>query len=230
MEESVKSRTRRGLSLVDILKEHLQKPCSVSNDSKFKCNGAWLAAALQTLRLNGIPVAEFREAVKNALIHGRGKGRNLFLVGPSNSAKTFLLYPLVDIYDCFMCPASTTYNFVSAVKKEVILFNDIRYGEKFLPWQDFLNLLDGSKLNVAMPKSHFETDIEWSAKQPIFATSDKRIIRIVNGCVDSGETNQMNKRWKYIEFSHIYKDGEINYDLIPCGRCFAQLILCDESS
>ena len=77
-----------------------------------------------------------------------------------------------------MCPAATSFNFVSAVDKEVLLFNDLRYGENvkgdkdFLPWKDLLNSLDGSKLNVVMPKNNFASDMEWTKKQPIFATSD----------------------------------------------------------
>ena len=130
-----------------------------------------------------------------------------------------------------MCPAATSFNFVRAVEKEVLLFNDLRYGENgkgdkdFLPWQDLLNLLDGSKLNVAMPKNHFASDMEWVKKQPIFATSEKKIVRAVSGRLDAGETSQMDERWTYIELKHSYDKDQINYNLIPCSRCFAELIL-----
>ena len=61
------------------------------------------------------------------------------------------------------------------------------------------------------------------------ATSEKRIIRIMGNEYKEGETNQMDERWTFMALKHQYKKGEINYDLIPCARCFAQLILSDNN-
>jgi len=77
-----------------------------------------------------------------------------------------------------------------------------------------------------MPKNFYARDYEWTEKQPIFATSDKQIIRIRNGQLDVGETQQMAERWVVINFKHQQYLGEdVNYYLIPCGLCFAKLIL-----
>ena len=195
----------------------------------YVCAGQWLEAALETLQRNGFTRQQFAEAVLVCLRHGRGKGRNLYLCGPTNCAKTFLLLPLTEIYTTFSCPGDGTYNWVSAPEKEVIFLNDLRYeanGEhRVMAWGKFLNLLEGHKVNISRPKNHFDTDIEWTQRQPIFATSDKRITRIKGGVVDDGETQPMAKRWKVLEFTKQYSDDEVKFDILPCGRCFAELIL-----
>ena len=58
--------------------------------------------------------------------------------------------------------------------------------------------------------------MEWTKKQPIFATSDKKIVRVMSGRIDAGETSQMDQRWTYIELKYSYQKEQINYDLIPC--------------
>ena len=45
--------------------------------------------------MNRLSHQSFAEAVINLLDKSRGKFRNILLVGPVNSAKTFLLQPLV---------------------------------------------------------------------------------------------------------------------------------------
>ena len=104
------------------------------------------------------------------------------------------------MFDCFFCPSNSKFNFVTAIDKEIIFFNDLRYGpdgkedDRILPWNQFLNLLEGAPVNVAMPKNVNASDWEWTALQPIFAISDQRVVRIINGKIDYGETDQMNER------------------------------------
>ena len=49
-----------------------------------------------------------------------------------------------------------------------------------MPWNMFLNLLEGVTVNVIMPKNFYVKDYKWIEKQPIFATSDRPIVRIRN--------------------------------------------------
>ena len=49
-----------------------------------------------------------------------------------------------------------------------------------------------------MPKSHFEQDQELEKKQPIFATAEKKITRILNIQIDNGETAQIDKPWENV--------------------------------
>ena len=138
--------------------------------------------------------------------------------------------PLSITFDCFFCPSNSKFNFVTAIDKDIIFFNNLRYGpngkedDRSLPWNQFLNLFEGAPANVAMPKNVYVSDQEWTALQPIFATSGQYVVWIINGKIDYGETDQMNERWNYIEFSYQWKKGGIDYSLCPCARCFAQLI------
>ena len=80
-------------------------------------------------------------------------------------------------------------------------------------------------INVAMPKNHYAKDLVWSKTQPIIATAEKPIVRIVNGQLDKGETEQMKQRWTVINFKYRFQSNEVNYDITPCGACFAKLLL-----
>ena len=228
MEKCEDHAQRKAMSKMDILKAALEMECSIDRDNGIECNGRWLKAALDVLEKNEVPQRRFADLVVNALTYGRGKGRNLMITGATSRAKSFLLMPLTVIYDTFTCPAGGTYNWVKAPSKEIIFLNDIRYdknGEKrVMTWQQFLNLLDGSPVQVSMPKNFFSSDVQWTAKQPIFATADKKIVRTTgDGRLDDGETAQMDERWVILELS--YRFEKPDYSLIPCGRCFAELVL-----
>ena len=229
IEESLNDMNREKKDRLQILEEAMAQPCAIDVASGNSCGGAWLESALETLSNNGIDRERFSKIIKNSLKYGRGKGRNLMICGPTNCAKSFILMPLTKIYSCFMTPSQGTYNWVDAPEKEVIFLNDIRYefdGEKkVMPWNMFLNLLEGATVNISLPKTFFAKDCEWTAKQPIFATADKPILRIHNGKLDIGETQQMAERWEILKFEHQYLGRNANYDLIPCSSCFAKLIL-----
>ena len=220
---------RKNKSRLEILNEAKLQACDVDPVTKESCNGLWLRCALETLDHNNVTRKHFARLVLNNLEHGRGKGRNLMICGPTNCAKSFMLLPLTKIYNCFNTPSQGTYNWVDAPQKEIIFLNDIRYdqdGEKrVMPWNMFLNLLEGVTVNISMPKNFFSKDYEWSERQPIFATADKEIIRIRNGTIDDGETQQMAQRWVLIKFKHQYLGEDVNYDVISCKSCFAKLLL-----
>ena len=91
------------------------------------CKGQWFMCAKQVLRNNDVNVYVFAAAVRELLIKGRGKYRNLMIVGPANCGKTFLLDPLNIIYDTFTNPANSSYAWLGAETKEVIFLNDFRY-------------------------------------------------------------------------------------------------------
>ena len=76
-------------------------------------------------------------------------------------------------YSQVAIPSDTNFNWVGAPEMEVIFLNDLRYSDKIMPWNVFLNFLEGAEIQVSMPKNHFAKDVTWSRKQPIFATADK---------------------------------------------------------
>ena len=151
------------------------------------------------------------------------------LVGPTNCAKSFMLMPLRLIYDCFMSPSNNAFNFVTDLDKEIIFFNDLRYlpnGEgdkKFMPWDQFLNLLEDAPINVAMPKNFYSEDKEWSKLQPIFSTSDQSIVRFIQGIVDLGETKQMDARWEVIVFHYQWKKNRNRSYYLSVCKVFCKI-------
>ena len=108
---------------------------------------------------------------------------------------------------------------------------DLRYDgngvgdREVMPWQKMLNLLEGAPVNIAMPKNSHSKDYELTADIPVFATSDRRMTRIVGNREDKGETAQIDKRWLVKHLTRPLSDEEVDYTLVPCGRCFAELVL-----
>ena len=91
-------------------KMHMKLPGeAVESGCIENCEGRWLRCAKEVLAANGIDLRQFAKAIYMLLEKGRGKYRNLMLVGPANCGKTFLLKPLNVIYHTFTNPASGTF-------------------------------------------------------------------------------------------------------------------------
>lgn len=187
------------------------------------CGGKWLELAREVLSLNNIDEREFCNSIYNNLEKGRGKERNVMLVGRSNCAKTFLLLPLTKIFKCFSSPTKGTFNWVGADKSECVILNDFRWSEKVMPWSDLLNLLEGFEIHVPVPKTHFAENPVWTADTPIFATSKSRIRKYEGGEIDEVETEMMDGRWKVYVLRHQFTGDNIK-KVEPCPRCFAEFI------
>ena len=188
------------------------------------CLGQWKELASQTLQRNNCSNVEFALAIRNALLNGRGKGRNVLIVGPANCAKTFILKPLCDVFNAFVNPASGTFAWVGVEQAEIIFLNDFRWSEHILPWQDMLRLLEGDKIHVPTPKTHFAKDIILDKDTPIFCTSPSRLRNVSRGVVNEVESEMMDVRWKTFTFFHQLSRVEAK-DVPSCPKCFAELVL-----
>ena len=155
----------------------------------------WLKMVKEILRNNKINAYVFAEAIRTLLELGRGKNRNILLVGPANCGKTFLLNPFTEIYDTFLNPSSSKYAFVGAENKELMFLNDLRWSQEMIPWQEFLNLLEGQSVHLASPKTHYARDILITDGVPIFATSIASIMFAAKGANVEGENYMMEARW-----------------------------------
>ena len=122
---------RQNRDRLDILAKQRDFPCVDS------CGGQWLVCARATLRKNSILIIDFTTAVKNLLEKGRGKYRNLLIVGPANCGKTFMLKPLKEIFNTFQNPATGSFAWIGVEESDIILLNDFRWSEKVISWQDF---------------------------------------------------------------------------------------------
>eukprot|EP00795_Rhopilema_esculentum_P007993 gene7993-biopygen1700 len=163
LETAKEKQERASMSRIDILKEQLSVGCT--------CEGQWLECALQILHKNCIDRSVFANAIVKLLVMGRGKGRNIYITGPANCGKTFILDPLRVVYDSFLSPATCSYAWLGVENKEVIFLNDFRWSPVILPWADMLLLLEGHVVHFAAPKTNYSKDIEFTRDTPVFATA-----------------------------------------------------------
>ena len=218
MENARIEMARQKKKRLELLQEFCETDC-VAN-----CNGQWLQCAIQSLQRNSYEVTEFSEAVRSLLQLGRGKHRNILITGPANCGKSFLLNPLAVVFRAFVNPAQNTFAWIGAEKSEVIYLNDLRWTDKLIPWNNFLQLLEGAEVHLSVPKNHSPEDIKFTRDTPIFATSIGKIRKYVAGVVHEGETEMMDCRWKIFKFSYQIRQADVK-ELQPCPHCFAQLIL-----
>ena len=116
MEHSGGSLKRRKISRTDILKSFCSSECLDG------CGGEWLRCAKITLQKNNLPKNKFSTAIISALEHGRGKGRNILIVGPANCGKTFILKPLQKIFHTFSNRSTNSFAWVGVEQAEIIFF------------------------------------------------------------------------------------------------------------
>ena len=127
---------RESKSRMELVEEAAQSTCSTE-----EC--VWLECALEVLRFNSINPHTFGGYLKELLKSGRGKWKNLMIIGETNCAKTFLLKPLKLIFNCFENPSNDKYAWVGANKAEIILMQDFRWSKETIAWKDLLLLLEG---------------------------------------------------------------------------------------
>ena len=217
MEKAEGELARSKMTRIELLYSELGKTCVEG------CNGRWLTMAEQVLRRNEIDLDEFAGAVRVLLREGRGKYRNMLLTGVANCGKTFLLNLLNSVFKSFCNPATTTFAWVGTESAEVIFLNDFRWCPQIIPWHDLLLLLEGQKVHLPAPKTHFSQDVEFSRDTPIFCTSKEEFTFVRGGMLDQRETEMMRVRWKVFSF-HAQIPEEEQQCVSPCPRCFAALI------
>lgn len=219
LQDAEEKQKRLSKSRIDILEEELKKECVKGCENK-----KWLKSALQILQRNDIDVTTYCRAIFRALDKGRGKYTNIYIFGPANTAKTFMLTPLKIIYKAFVNPATGGFAWVGAETAEVIMLNDFRWHPTMIAWSDFLQMLEGDIMHLAAPKSFMQQDIVFDKDTPFFATADAPLVLIKGKTVDHVNTNMMKVRWCHFEFNRPIPEGE-QEEIVPCGRCFAELVL-----
>ncbi|CAB3996967.1 hypothetical protein DSY43_02735 [Paramuricea clavata] len=213
---------RKKKSRMEILCERLSEDCSPG------CDKLWLECAIEVLRNNKIHPFVYAAAIRDLLINGRGKFRNLMIIGPANCGKTFMFKPLSSIYNVFSKPANDKYAWVGADSAEVIVLQDFRWSHEMIPWSDLLLLLEGETVKLPAPKNQFFSDVVIEKDTPIFATSKSRIAYAGKfHSSDERETEMMAIRWKVIEFKHQIPESE-QKQVSQCVRCFSELALLGE--
>ena len=187
LEEAEQKMERSKTSRPEILYSQIGKECIVG------CR--WLQMVRNLLQRNNINGEQFSETIRDLLDKGRGKYRNLYLKGPSNCSKTFLLNPLTRIYNTFCNPASMTFAWVGAEAAEVLFLNDFRWSLNIIPWHDLLLLLEGHEVHLPAPKTRYRCDFSFKGDMPIFCTAREELSFVCAGVLDERETEMMCVRW-----------------------------------
>ena len=208
---------RENKSRMDILRGASEGECESA------CEGQWYECAIEVLNQNNIHPYIFAAALRELLEKGRGKFRNIMIIGPANCAKTFMLAPLQVIFKTFSNPANDKYAWIGAENSECIFLNDFRWSSELIAWKELLLLLEGQRVHLPSPKNHYAKDLCIDHDVPIFATGKSQII--YEGryqTKDERETEMMSVRWKIFEFKHQIPQ-EKQKNVPPCGKCFAKL-------
>lgn len=219
MEAAAASVARAGKSRMEVIREAASQQCVD------KCEGRWLQLALDTLQKNNVHYIVFATAMRNLLVKGRGKHRNILIVGPAECAKTFLFSPLQVLFRSFSNPAENKYAWIGADKAEIIFLNDFRWSAETIAWKELLLLLEGQTVHLPAPKNHYAQDICIDKDTPIVATgiAELKFLNRFNQ-TDEIENEMMQVRWKVFKFSHqIPRDEQI--EVADCPKCFSDLIL-----
>ena len=217
MKEASATLEREKRCRLDIIREAAAGECVQG------CEGMWLKCAEEVLYNNKVHPILYAAALRELLTLGRGKYRNLMIVGITNCGKTFLLKPLLLLFDTFSNPAADKYAWVGADKKEIIWLNDFRWSKELIEWKSFLLLLEGDTVNLPAPKNHYATDVCIDHDIPIFATSKDTIkFRGPYNAEDKNEDDMMASRWKVFHFTYSIPKEE-QKAIAPCPRCFLSL-------
>jgi len=201
----------------------------LTSDCVEDCGGRWLECAREVLELNRINISKYISSVRDLLTKGRGKHRNIILIGPANCAKTFMLKPLKTIFgeSVFENPAHDKFAWVGAESAKVFLLNDFRWSKEIIPWHDFLLLLEGETVKLPAPKNLYSEDIKIESDVAIFATSKSEIkFKGSYNASDDRETEMMAARWNVFKLKHQFSPDE-QKNVPACSKCFSTFILTE---
>ena len=204
---------------IDIILEAAEEDCASG------CGGDWFTMAVQVISQNGYTPLGFSTVVYDLLENGRGKYRNIIIIGPSNCGKTFLLSPLMEVFETFANPAQNKYAWPGVESAECIFLNNFRWNAEAIPWKTFLNLLEGMEVKMSSPKNQYAQDIIVKTDVPIFATSIAEI-KMTTGDPEKrdDENHMMESRWRVFNFTHRIP-GVRQRTMPRCKKCFARLVL-----
>jgi hypothetical protein len=189
------------------------------------CSQEWIPAAEQILDRNDVDSATFKGAVLHALRKGAAKFSNVFVAGPGNCGKTFLLQPLEKIYRTFVVPGGGgQYRLAGIVDTEVTVWQDVRWADVrgVITWSTLLVMLEGGAWTVPMPQNVSHGDYHFDKATPVFMTGPALI-----QCGDPVEDAMVRTRFQLFELTSPLPIRRCRH-IESCPRCFARWILGTE--
>ena len=214
---------RQSLGRLGVLREASEESCSCEEE------GLWLRLAKQTLERNGVAGA-FQRQIYMALEKGRGKPRNIFLIGPTTCGKSWIIKPLSEIFRPYLIPDDGSHQLEAIFDCELIYLNEFEWTPDWLKWAHLKKLFEGEAISVGRPKTR-GMNCDYTGDAPIIGTCSAPIQLFIkqgrNAVLNRYETDQMVSRVTYIYFTHSLQRGAESdaIDCKVCRRCAAQLYL-----
>jgi hypothetical protein len=182
------------------------------------CSGQWIHAATQILQRNCIDVPVFVGTIRRSLEVGARKFHNVYIHGPSNSGKSFLLGPLLHVFRVFHKPAAGgSFRLLPLLDSEIILWNDWRSDDSIISWEAMLLLGEGAAMMVPRPQNRSDGDAEYKSALPLFLTSKDRLWH-----PDGRERQMMDSRFVYFPLTEVIPNPT---HVEACPHCFATWIV-----
>jgi len=213
----------------DLLLQALAKPCPHGFDCSYK------KAVAEIFRLNRSTVcqAKLAHALRTIIKHGPSKHVRIpFLVGPSNSGKSTLLYPFDDLYSpkkVLHKPAlGSSFGLRNITKKRFFFWDDyvpVEYAhEKTVPKSTFLSLFIGkhSEIQVSQSFSDGNLDVAWN--RGVVFTAKKEGLWNTTSRIGEEDVRHMQNRCDEYDFCHVFARNSLQ-EVTSCAHHMAEWIV-----
>ena len=172
-------------------------------------------------------------ALRSVICNGPSKtSRVPFLVGPSNTGKSTLLYPFDDMFgpkQVFHKPAlGSTFALRNIVnKKRFIFWDDFRPIEfahhNTIPTATFLSLFIGKETEIQVSQSFNDGNLDVAWKRGVVFTAKEDGLWIPTARVPPEDAHHIRNRVEEFRFAHVMPEGSFK-DVDSCDPCLAAWI------
>ena len=196
--------------------------------SQCACSGFVFNNMKAILERNSIDKSEFCNTVLDSLVSGAGKGKNIAVVGKSNTGKTTLLASLASVFgseNVFRRPlTNASFPLINLPNKLVVIMNDFSIESSALNIKDLLVWFEGEDFTINLPKNHSKIDHDYNYHAPIFVTSGEKLAVKKGNYLDVSQTDMLDNRFVYFElFKTIPSPVDSKAKL--CARCFMRFLV-----
>ena len=196
----------------------------------------YAAAALQIFHNNARTMSPYRlaAALRSVICGGPSKtSRVPFLIGPSNTGKSTLLYPFDDLFGAkqvFHKPAlGSTFALRNIVNKKRFLFWDEFRPVEFahhntVPVATFLSLFIGKDTEIQVSQSFNDGNLDIAWKRGAVFTAKEDGLWNPTHRVSAEDVRHLQNRVEEFRFTHVMPEGSF-HDIASCAPCMARWIL-----
>lgn len=172
-------------------------------------------------------------ALRKIIVGGPSKTTRVpFLVGPSNSGKSTLVYPIDDLFTprrVLHKPApGSTFALRNITEKRFIFWDDFRpvehAHEKTVTVSTFLSLFIGKATEIQVSQSFNDgnLDVEW--KRGVVFTAKQEGLWAPTRRVSEEDIRHIRNRVQEFPFEHVFQQGSLK-EVAPCASCFGRWVV-----